>query len=120
MRETVQQYDFIKAEHENQRQDRNYQRLIADCHESVRFLNSLPMGILEESLSVFRQSVFSMSERKAIPGRIYKLLESDEAFAGRNLSELSHEIYGAMQIVLEFMDKGMKGLLTGDLSVYIV
>jgi hypothetical protein len=25
-----------------------------------------------------------------------------------------------MQVVLEFMDKGMKGLLTGDLSVYII
>jgi hypothetical protein len=25
-----------------------------------------------------------------------------------------------MQVVLEFMDKGIKGLLTGDLSVYII
>lgn len=25
-----------------------------------------------------------------------------------------------MQVTLEFMDKGMKGLLTGDLSVYII
>jgi len=25
-----------------------------------------------------------------------------------------------MQTVLEFMDKGVKGLLTGDLSVYII
>jgi len=25
-----------------------------------------------------------------------------------------------MQIVLEFMDKGMKGMLTGDLSVYAI
>lgn len=45
---------FIKAQQENIRQDRNYQRLIVDCHESVKFLNKLPMGVLEESLQVFR------------------------------------------------------------------
>lgn len=29
-------------------------------------------------------------------------------------------IYESLQIVLEFMDKGVKGLLTGDLSVYLI
>ena len=33
------------------------------------------------------------------------------------LFNFSKQIYGAMQTVLEFMDKGMKGLLTGDLTV---
>lgn len=31
--------------------------------------------------------------------------------------ETANQIYAALQVVLEFMDKGMKGLLTGDLSV---
>ena len=31
---------------------------------------------------------------------------------------LSADIFHAMQISLEFLDKGMKGLLTGDLSSY--
>ena len=33
------------------------------------------------------------------------------------LFNFSKQIYGAMQTVLEFMDKGMKGLLTGDMTV---
>lgn len=34
--------------------------------------------------------------------------------------KVAQEIYNSLQVVLEFMDKGMKGLLTGDLSVYII
>jgi len=30
--------------------------------------------------------------------------------------ETSKQIYIALQVVLEFMDKGVKGLLVGDLS----
>lgn len=36
------------------------------------------------------------------------------------LLRLSQKIYESLQITLEFMDKGVKGLLTGDLSVYLV
>lgn len=38
----------------------------------------------------------------------------------QNLFLIAQEVYHSLQVVLEFMDKGMKGLLTGDLSVYIV
>ena len=31
--------------------------------------------------------------------------------------ETANQIYEALQVVLEFMDKGMKGMLTGDMSV---
>ena len=41
--------------------------LITDCHESVKFLNKLPLGVLEESLQVFRNNIFSMADRKQIP-----------------------------------------------------
>ena len=33
---------------------------------------------------------------------------------------MSGDLYHAMQIVLEFMDKGMKGMLTGDLSTFAI
>ena len=42
------------------------------------------------------------------------LLEQKDQAA---LFEFSKQIYEHMQTVLEFMDKGMKGLLTGDLTV---
>lgn len=113
-----------------------------DCYDSVKFLNKLPMGVLEESLQVFRQNIFSMADRKQIPTRIYQILETelaqeqsesttatggDESFKDmvrskydQNLFKIAQEVYNSMQVVLEFMDKGMKGLLTGDLSVYTV
>lgn len=137
--------DFIKAQQDNIRQDRNYQRLISDCHESVKFLNKLPMGVLEESLQIFRQNIFNMADRKQIPTFIYKVLENElenEAIEGsgssaseensqafkemvmvkydKNLYKIAQEIYNSLQVTLEFMDKGMKGLLTGDLSVYVI
>jgi hypothetical protein len=45
--------------------------LISDCYDCVKFLNKLPMGVLEESMQVFRQNIFNMAERKQIPTRIY-------------------------------------------------
>ena len=51
--------------------------LITDCHESVKFLNKLPMGVLEESMQVFRTNIFSMADRKQIPTMIYKVLETE-------------------------------------------
>jgi len=38
----------------------------------------------------------------------------------KTLYELSNQIYHSFQTLLEFMDKGIKGLLTGDLSVYLI
>lgn len=39
---------------------------------------------------------------------------------GGDVAKMSEDLYRAMQIVLEFMDKGMKGMLTGDLSSFAV
>lgn len=36
----------------------------------------------------------------------------------QNVAALSEDVYYAMQISLEFLDKGMKGMLVGDLSSY--
>jgi hypothetical protein len=37
-----------------------------------------------------------------------------------DVAKLSGDLHRAMQIVLEFMDKGMKGMLSGDLSPFAV
>jgi hypothetical protein len=52
----------------------------------VKFLNKLPLGVLEESLTVFRNNIFSMADRKQIPTLIYKILET-ELEAERNESK---------------------------------
>jgi hypothetical protein len=38
----------------------------------------------------------------------------------KNLMEVSKAMYSSLQVVIEFMDKGIKGLLTGDLSVVVL
>ena len=41
----------------------------------MTFLNSLPLNVLDESLAVFRENIFSMQGRKQIPHQIYQILE---------------------------------------------
>lgn len=38
----------------------------------------------------------------------------------RDLKQLSVRIYQSLQVVLEFMDKGVKGLLSGDMSAFLL
>lgn len=78
--------------------------LITDCHESVMFLNKLPMGVLEESLQAFRQNIFSMADRKQIPTRIYKILETElEAEKNENQGAASVENVTQQQTLHEMV-----------------
>lgn len=43
----------------------------------MRFLNKLPLGVLEESINIFRDNLFNMSERKTIPRKIYDVLHRE-------------------------------------------
>lgn len=45
-----------------------------DTYNCVKFMNKLPLGVLEESLSIFRNNIFNMSDRKMIPVKIYEVL----------------------------------------------
>lgn len=44
----------------------------------MKFLNKLPLGVLEESLAIFRNSLFNMSDRKIIPFKIYEVLMKEQ------------------------------------------
>ena len=83
-----------------------------------------------------------MSDRKQIPHLIYTILEKElnkevdlaeveegdqkplSVILGANdkeaLFDVSKNIYHSMQVVLEFLDKGMKGLLSGDMSALLL
>ena len=93
--------------------EQNYQRLIHDTYSSVKFLNSLDLHVLEECLQVFRENIFT---KERSPKQFEQILEQN----GYESLNLAKEIYHSMQIILEFMDKGMKGLLTGDLSAFAI
>lgn len=52
------------------------------------------MGVLEESLQIFRGAIFSMAERKQIPTEIYKVLEAElAAEEGGELREILNQKY---------------------------
>ena len=85
-----------------------------------------------------------MADRKQIPHSIYKVLVKEIAAEkerpteiintpdmfptlqemletyDKSMIEVAQQIYLSLQVTLEFMDKGIKGLLTGDLSVYVI
>ena len=81
--------------------------MILDTYQSAKYLNALELGVLDEVLTVFRESLFDPKVN------VKEELDSILGFP-------SEDVYTASQIILEFMDKGMKGLLTGDLSAYAV
>lgn len=48
--------------------DGSYQRLLTDAYTSAQFLlTKVEMGILEELLPIFRDSLFFENERREIP-----------------------------------------------------
>ena len=121
--------------------------LINDTFEQLKFLNTLPLPVLEDSITIFRENIFSMTDRRKIPHLIYDVVQRElieesksgirETQSNTNhtltveqlladnkdqaaLFEVSKRIYESLQVVLEFMDKGVKGLLTGDLSVPLI
>lgn len=86
-----------------------------------------------------------MSSRKQIPNMIYDIIVQEHAHAlqedsaesvdssrlrmtelvrtsddVRDVKMLSLRIFDSLQVVLEFMDKGVKGLLTGDMSAILL
>ena len=119
--------------------NQNYKRLIFDAHESTKFLmSSLTLNQQGLVLEVVRNNILFKERRgdisKLIRDTLQKSMETEQAgeedsidlkhiidthYHG-DLFKFSEEAYQACQILLEFMDKGMKGLLTGDLSVFAI
>ena len=106
-------------------------------------LNSVELGVLDECLKVFRGGLFAKDPREAGANTLKEIgeqisaslrevspEEQEEGTSDRmkqlvgsydgDVAKMSADLHRAMQIVLEFMDKGMKGMLTGDLSPFAV
>ena len=43
----------------------------------VQFLNQVPANVVEQSVEVFRENIFSYSGRRQIPHKIYEILEQE-------------------------------------------
>jgi hypothetical protein len=51
--------------------------LITDCHDHVKFLNTVYLPLLEQSIDIFRDNIFDMQQRKQIPYLIYQVVERE-------------------------------------------
>ena len=51
--------------------------LITDCHDHVKFLNTVYLPLLEQSIETFRNNIFDMQQRKQIPYLIYQVVERE-------------------------------------------
>ena len=82
--------------------------LITDCYEQVKFLNQVPLNVLEQALEHFRENVFSVSYRKKIPHLIYQvvekelILENEDAISASD----SESEQGERRLTLQEMTEG--------------
>ena len=51
--------------------------LINDTFEQLKFLNTLPLPVLEDSITIFRENIFSMTDRRKIPHLIYDVVQRE-------------------------------------------
>ena len=79
---------------------------------------------MEKCIAVFREDIFKSEKRDQIIDKFiavfkeYLPAESRKKFSSSQMRELAEGTLQSLTVVMEFMDKGIKGLLTGDLSIY--
>lgn len=75
---------------------------------------------------MFREDIFVSDKRSHITDKFIKIFNTDlpketrSKFSKKQIVELSERVLQSLTVVMEFMDKGIKGLLTGDLSIYMI
>lgn len=81
---------------------------------------------MENCIASFRDNIFDPSKRKTISEEFVVILKRDlpkqtmSKFSKEQLEDLAERVFQSLTVVMEFMDKGIKGLLTGDLSIYML
>ena len=98
--------------------------LISDTYKSSIFLNKLSPKELDEYCLIFIQNIFAKNSK---PENVINLIA--EAFDNNykniplNIDEklsVAKKIFESLLIIYEFVDRGMKGFLSGDLSYQLI
>lgn len=110
-------------------QETTYRKLILDTYSSTKVLQQIELGLLDQILAAYRVGLFDEGQNAvhSIRSLIDKELPelSPDTFLCKLLERqyngsterLASDIEKMLQITIEFMDKSLKGLLTGDLSI---
>jgi hypothetical protein len=70
-------YNYVEVTDKQIIKDHSYQRLMEETLLQVQFLNQVPANVVEQSVEVFRENIFSYSGRRQIPHKIYEILEQE-------------------------------------------
>lgn len=110
-------------------QENSYRKLVLDTYNSVNVLLHIEHGVLDQLLACFRDALFDPNADAS--ERMSRLLQQELLSANaspflRQLAQgqysndtlrMAQDLDGMMQITVEFMDKSLKGLLSGDFSI---
>lgn len=81
---------------------------------------------MEKCIEVFREDIFYPEKRDKINEKLITVFKTElpaetlSKFSQNQLEELSERVLQSLTIVMEFMDKGIKGLLSGDVTLYML
>jgi len=81
---------------------------------------------MENCITVFRNNIFDSNKRDSIVDEFKEVFIRDlpkqtiDKFNQSQIQELSERVLQSLTVVMEFMDKGIKGLLMGDMSIYML
>jgi len=100
--------------------DRNFKTLIVSAQKSIRYLNTLPTDKIPILCDIFFQECFSSDYKTML-----SLFEKEVAQIYKNkdneyIKPVAETIKTAFLTVYEFINRGMKGLLSGDISFNLI
>lgn len=102
--------------------EKNFKTLITDTLNAVNFLNTFSIDMLQDFCKIFFRDVLNEKEEN-LSYFLFEYLHNSEMYKNvnqNNLRVLSKRILNSFMILYEFIDRGMKGLLTGDISYHLI
>ena len=81
---------------------------------------------MENCLKLFREFIFDSEQRDFLTEKFVNVLNTDlpktqlKKLSEEQVREIAEKTLQSLTVVMEFMDKGVKGLLSGDLTIYML
>lgn len=96
--------------------------MISESYDAIKYLNTYTPDLVDNICKVFINEFFHRSE-KEIQELFMEEFKKDQIFKNKNENYLKVEakkLLNSLLLTYEFLDRGMKGFLTGDLSYHLI
>jgi DNA-directed RNA polymerase len=98
--------------------------LINETYFCMSYLNdNFTPNCIDSLTKVYIENVFTVQDNNELVEKVYECLLEFEVFKATNRNRLIHEakkVLKALFTIREFLDRGMKGFLTGDISFNLI